>query len=244
MYNVQFTAWTVSVQLAPSGHPCPPCPQLTPPSLSVPQLWKDTMSLENITNDFLDSNNVTGEVMNLDDFLKELQVNELVEHAEASRRQQGEQDPRTFQPLIRPANIEALKEQQSGGPPGAPRQQSGGPPAPRPSVMQHVGKAPELHSTSRGAPELHMLQSPHTQHAPHLDHLGSEAGAGLLPHHRELALPALAPKEQGHLGIPQASVRPHVRAQVSHESRGEQEQDRDDREDSKHAHKAIAVLGR
>ena len=34
------------------------------------------MNLENITNDFLDSNNVTGEVMNLDDFLKELQSNE------------------------------------------------------------------------------------------------------------------------------------------------------------------------
>lgn len=29
--------------------------------------------MENITNEFLDSN-VTGEVMNLDDFLKELQV--------------------------------------------------------------------------------------------------------------------------------------------------------------------------
>ena len=227
MYNIHFTVYPsnwLPVAL-------PALPALTPLSLPVPQLWKDTMSLENITNDFLDSNNVTGEVMNLDDFLKELQVNELVEHAEASRRQQGEQDPRTFQPLIRPANIEALKEQQSGGPPGAPRQQSGGPTAPRPSVMQHVGKAPELHSTSRGAPELHMLQSPHTQHAPHLDHLGGEVGL----QHRELGLPALAPKEQGHLGIPQASVRPHVRAQVSHESRGEQEQDRDD---SQHAHTA------
>jgi hypothetical protein len=39
----------------------------------VPSLWKDSLSLENIANDFLESN-VTGEVMNLDDFLKELQV--------------------------------------------------------------------------------------------------------------------------------------------------------------------------
>ena len=44
----------------------------------MPQLWKDAMNLENITNDFLDSNNVTGEVMNLDDFLKELQSKLLV----------------------------------------------------------------------------------------------------------------------------------------------------------------------
>jgi hypothetical protein len=44
--------------------------------LSVPSLWKDSLSLENIANDFLESN-VTGEVMNLDDFLKELQVSEL-----------------------------------------------------------------------------------------------------------------------------------------------------------------------
>jgi hypothetical protein len=41
--------------------------------VSVPSLWKDSLSLENIANDFLESN-VTGEVMNLDDFLKELQV--------------------------------------------------------------------------------------------------------------------------------------------------------------------------
>jgi hypothetical protein len=41
--------------------------------ISVPSLWKDSLSLENIANDFLESN-VTGEVMNLDDFLKELQV--------------------------------------------------------------------------------------------------------------------------------------------------------------------------
>ena len=44
----------------------------------VPQLWKDNLNLDNLTNDFLESN-VTGEVMNLDDFLKELQVNELTD---------------------------------------------------------------------------------------------------------------------------------------------------------------------
>ena len=44
----------------------------------VPQMgWmKDNLNLDNLTSDFLESN-VTGEVMNLDDFLKELQVNEL-----------------------------------------------------------------------------------------------------------------------------------------------------------------------
>merc|ERR1719283_750581 len=52
----------------------------------VPQLWKDAMNLENITNDFLESN-VTGEVMNLDDFLKELQVNELQQQNEELQRQ-------------------------------------------------------------------------------------------------------------------------------------------------------------
>merc|ERR1719192_1078114 len=51
----------------------------------VPQLWKDSISLENITNDFLESN-VTGEVMNLDDFLKELQVNELTQQTEEVQR--------------------------------------------------------------------------------------------------------------------------------------------------------------
>ena len=39
----------------------------------MPPLWRDNLSLESIANDFLDTN-VTGEVMNLDDFLKELQV--------------------------------------------------------------------------------------------------------------------------------------------------------------------------
>ena len=140
------------------------------------------MNLENITSDFLDSNNVTGEVMNLDDFLKELQVNELVEHAEASRR--GDQHPpqhlghevadqRFQQPLIRPTNIESLKEQQSMG---------------RPSVMQAIGRAPELH----------LLQGP-PEH-------GMAPGEGGLGGHQG------GPREQGHV-LPQASVRPQVRVE-------------------------------
>ena len=55
----------------------------------VPQLWKDNLNnlnLDNLTNDFLESN-VTGEVMNLDDFLKELQVNELQQQNEDLQRQ-------------------------------------------------------------------------------------------------------------------------------------------------------------
>ena len=53
----------------------------------MPQLWKDAinLNLDNITNDFLESN-VTGEVMNLDDFLKELQVNELTQQTEEIQR--------------------------------------------------------------------------------------------------------------------------------------------------------------
>ena len=120
----------------------------------VPQLWKDNLNLDNLTNDFLESN-VTGEVMNLDDFLKELQVNELTgggdmappatapspQMAPSPLRmpphvghggQPGGQDDR-FHNLIRPANIENLKEQ-LGGPA----------PAPRPSIMHHVGKPPDL----------------------------------------------------------------------------------------------------
>merc|ERR1719228_1654870 len=94
----------------------------------VPQLWKDSISLENITNDFLESN-VTGEVMNLDDFLKELQVNELAQQTEELQRHvqtpnhlsqiphtsppnhrmgHMQQDDARFQPLIRPANIETI----------------------------------------------------------------------------------------------------------------------------------------
>merc|ERR1719320_1068334 len=101
----------------------------------VPQLWKDSISLENITNDFLESN-VTGEVMNLDDFLKELQVNELAQqteelqrHVQTPNHRMGhmQQEDTRFQPLIRPANIETLKE------PSHPV---------RPSIMHHVGETP------------------------------------------------------------------------------------------------------
>jgi hypothetical protein len=43
-----------------------------------PHLWKDSLSMENITHEFLDQH-ATGEVINLDDFLKELRVNEMAE---------------------------------------------------------------------------------------------------------------------------------------------------------------------
>merc|ERR1719228_1134827 len=127
----------------------------------VPQLWKDSISLENITNDFLESN-VTGEVMNLDDFLKELQVNELAQqteelqrhvqtpnhqthntlHSPPNRMGHMQHEDNRFQPLIRPANIETLKEPQHPI---------------RPSIMHHVGKPPDLH----------MMQS-----TSHMDHMG------------------------------------------------------------------------
>jgi len=162
----------------------------------VPQLWKDSISLENITNDFLESN-VTGEVMNLDDFLKELQVNELAQQTEELTRhvqtpsniphmnhtsppeRMGHMHPEDnrFQPLIRPANIETLKE------PSHPV---------RPSVMHHVGKPPDLHMMQSGS---------------HMEHMEPPVS---LPH-REAMQNTLNPKEhQGH-GIPQASVRPLVR---------------------------------
>lgn len=174
----------------------------------VPQLWKDAMNLENITNDFLDSNNVTGEVMNLDDFLKELQVNELVEHAEANRRGQtpgasqmghgapDHPDQRSFQPLIRPTNIEALKEH---------HHPSNHALVGRPSVMHHVGKAPDLH----------MLQSPGQGGPSHMggDHMGE--GGVSLPHRDMQGMHMASVKDQGGQGgghgIPQASVRPQVR---------------------------------
>ena len=168
------------------------------------------MNLENITNDFLDSNNVTGEVMNLDDFLKELQVNELVEHAEANRRGQtpgasqmthgppgpDHPDQRSFQPLIRPTNIEALKEHHHHSNHGM---------VGRPSVMHHVGKAPDLH----------MLQSPGQGGPPHMggDHMGE--GGVSLPHRDMQGMHMASVKDQGGQGgghgIPQASVRPQVR---------------------------------
>jgi len=165
----------------------------------VPQLWKDSISLENITNDFLESN-VTGEVMNLDDFLKELQVNELAQQTEELQRHvqtpthlsqmnhnsppnnrmgHMQQDDNRFQPLIRPANIETLKE------PSHPV---------RPSIMHHVGKPPELH----------MMQS--TSHG--MDPMGENPVN--LPH-RETMQNSLPNKDHTGHGIPQASVRPLVR---------------------------------
>eukprot|EP00092_Neocalanus_flemingeri_P018428 GFUD01019943.1.p1 GENE.GFUD01019943.1~~GFUD01019943.1.p1 ORF type:complete len:409 (-),score=80.84 GFUD01019943.1:831-2057(-) len=165
----------------------------------VPQLWKDSISLENITNDFLESN-VTGEVMNLDDFLKELQVNELAQqtedlqrhvqtpthqshnaqHSPPNRMAHMQHEDNRFHPLIRPANIETLKEQSHPV---------------RPSIMHHVGKPPELH----------MMQS-----TSHMDHMGDPPTSLSLPH-REAMQNTLSPKDHPGQGIPQASVRPLVR---------------------------------
>ena len=177
-------------------------------SFSVPQLWKDSISLENITNDFLESN-VTGEVMNLDDFLKELQVNELAQQTEELQRHvqtpnhlaqmphntsppnhrmgHMQQEDTRFQPLIRPANIETLKE------PSHPV---------RPSIMHHVGKPPDLH----------MMQS-----TSHMDPMGENPVS--LPHRESMQ--QQGGKEHGGHGIPQASVRPLVRPVIM--SAGKQE---------------------
>jgi len=108
----------------------------------VPPLWKDNMSLENIANDFLESN-VTGEVMNLDDFLKELQQNDMVPQPEpqpkqdqsrlqagAHLHQQRNQDMQERYNLIRPTSIDTLKEVQTPV---------------RPPIMHHVGKPPDLY---------------------------------------------------------------------------------------------------
>merc|ERR1711970_1436545 len=177
----------------------------------VPQLWKDSISLENITNDFLESN-VTGEVMNLDDFLKELQVNELAQQTEELQRHvqtpnhlsqiphtspptpppnhrmgHMQQDDSRFQPLIRPANIETLKE------PSHPV---------RPSIMHHVGKPPDLH----------MMQS-----TSHMDPMGENPVS--LPHRESMQ--QQPGKDHGGHGIPQASLRPLVRPVIM--SAGKQE---------------------
>lgn len=186
----------------------------------VPQLWKDSVSLENITNDFLESN-VTGEVMNLDDFLKELQVNELAQQTEELQRhvqtpshlsQMNHHSPpnnrmghmqhedNRFQPLIRPANIETLKE------PSHPV---------RPSIMHHVGKPPELH----------MLQS-----TSHMDHMGDSPVN--LPHREAMQNTLLSKDHSGH-GIPQASVRPLVRPVIMSAGKHEHEHDLSRLEDSK-----------
>ena len=139
----------------------------------VPQLWKDNLNnlnLDNLTNDFLESN-VTGEVMNLDDFLKELQVNELAQQTEELQRQnmapqsgamghntiqtpplrmQGNMpqhqgpgpaqvDDSRFSNLIRPTNIENLKDHTSNS-------------MSRPSIMHHVGKPPDLNLKYNSGP--------------------------------------------------------------------------------------------
>ena len=136
----------------------------------MPQLWKDAinLNLDNITNDFLESN-VTGEVMNLDDFLKELQVNELTQQTEEIQRsvispqsqsqsqsqglrgshhhhqqhQQQEESRAAYnsQSHLRPANIDHLKEHSAH----SAHSVQPGQPHSRPSVMHHVGKPPDLH---------------------------------------------------------------------------------------------------
>ena len=128
----------------------------------MPQLWKDNINLDNLTNDFLESN-VTGEVMNLDDFLKELQVNELAQQTEELQRhmmsppgsqhpsqhlqrmsggshQQVQGDNRFPGHGIRPASINSLKDS-SPTPPS------------RPSIMHQVGKAPDLNRYGGGQHE-------------------------------------------------------------------------------------------
>lgn len=159
----------------------------------VPQMgWmKDNLNLDNLTNDFLESN-VTGEVMNLDDFLKELQVNELAAGADmappASAPSPGQMSPSPlrlpphghgghqgpgqddrFHNLIRPANIENLKEHLAGP----------GPPMSRPSIMHHVGKPPDLNLK-------------------YLDHQGG-LGAGAMP---PVSLPYRDGMQSSHLLSP------------------------------------------
>merc|ERR1719376_460625 len=159
----------------------------------VPQLWKDSISLENITNDFL----------------KELQVNELAQQTEELQRHvqtpnhlsqmphtsppnhrmgHMQQEDARFQPLIRPANIETLKE------PSHPV---------RPSIMHHVGKPPDLH----------MMQS-----TSHMDPMGENPVS--LPHRESMQQQQPGKDHVGH-GIPQASVRPLVRPVIM--SAGKQE---------------------
>ena len=138
----------------------------------VPQLWKDNLNnlnLDNLTNDFLESN-VTGEVMNLDDFLKELQVNELAQQTEELQRQgmpaqsgtmphnniqspplrmqpgnmpqhgpAAPMDDSRFSNLIRPTNIENLKDHTTNS-------------MSRPSIMHHVGKPPDLNVKYNSGP--------------------------------------------------------------------------------------------
>jgi len=240
----------------------------------VPQLWKDNLNnlnLDNLTNDFLESN-VTGEVMNLDDFLKELQVNELQQQNEDLQRQGslgglgpgagGQNHPQNalrmqgpggnmqqhmddrFQNLIRPTNIENLKEQCNV-------------PMSRPSIMHHVGKPPDLnikynsgdssahaHSHAPSLPpvslpyreqtqqqnnllnsqkesgsQLHnMIGQGHPAHHGHHPHLGQVPGGGA---------GAGGGGGGGGGGIPQASVRPLVRPVIMNSDKHQDLHDND-----------------
>ena len=134
----------------------------------MPQLWKDAinLNLDNITNDFLESN-VTGEVMNLDDFLKELQVNELAQQTEDIQRNaispqssasrpshhlhhQHQQHHHQHQQQQQQEESRAAYNAQSHLRPAnidnlKEHSAHTGQPHSRPSVMHHVGKPPDLH---------------------------------------------------------------------------------------------------
>ena len=176
----------------------------------VPQMgWmKDNLNLDNLTSDFLESN-VTGEVMNLDDFLKELQVNELAEganmappasapspgqmapsplrltpapHGHGSHQGPGQDD--RFHNLIRPANIENLREHLASG------QSHGLAAMSRPSIMHHVGKPPDLSIKYPG------------------EHQGGLGGAGAMP---PISLPYRdAMQQSSHLLSPPLKGRRHI----------------------------------
>ena len=158
----------------------------------MPQLWKDNINLDNLTNDFLESN-VTGEVMNLDDFLKELQVNELAQQTEEIQRQmmsppaphqqhfqrqhqqqQQQQSDNRFQNNLRPANIDSLKDP-SQTPPS------------RPSIMHQVGKPPDLgmNKFGPGDPGEGGLQLPPHVNLPYRDR-DTGASSALSPQQHNL----------------------------------------------------------
>ena len=170
----------------------------------VPQMgWmKDNLNLDNLTSDFLESN-VTGEVMNLDDFLKELQVNELTGGADMAppvtapppqmspgplrlphghgghqgASGGGQQTDDRFHNLIRPANIENLKEHLGHGPTVS-----------RPSIMHHVGKPPDLNIKYPG------------------DHQGMPSGASMPP----VSLPYREAMQNSHLLSPPLKGSRHI----------------------------------
>jgi len=229
----------------------------------VPQLWKDNLNnlnLDNLTNDFLESN-VTGEVMNLDDFLKELQVNELQQQNEELQRQGslgpgGQTHPQNplrmpgpgpggnmqqhmddrFQNLIRPTNIENLKEQCSV-------------PMSRPSIMHHVGKPPDLniksaynsgdstahaHAHAQNLPPVSLPYREQTQQNNLLNSqkesgsqlhnmIGHPAHHGHNPHLGQVPGPGASTGG----GIPQASVRPLVRPVIMNSDKHHHDHDQD-----------------